>query len=480
MTWSRIYVVIIAACLELVFGCVGYQRQPIDPERMASAFESRRLRDPGLREYMQRLQDRLDRPWPPERLDLASLTWIAYYFHPDLDVARAKVALGDAGITTAEGRPNPTVRVLSQRDVLVEGTTPWTLGLSLDIPIETAGKRGYRIKAAEQLAAGARLDLANVAWAVRSRVRARLAELTLLQEEMNLLDEEAKLQRELVQMLERRLQLGEASRPEVERRRVELQQAEVARLLVRREYEGARVALAESVGVPVTALQGHAFGDLPLSGEMFTPRDALSLQLEGLQNRLDLRRILLDYEASEWTLRLEVAKQYPDVHLGPGYAWNQGFDRWVLGVSLTLPVLNQNQGPIAEALARRDEIASRFEQLQATAIAQISQAAVRLREARTALTRVENELLPLQQSRERSIQSTFAAGEASRLDLSLARLETVTILKGRTQARRAVQNAVSALEDAIQRPLDIREGRPPHVEDNPRTSEAVPQGKGAP
>ena len=64
-------------------------------------------------------------------------------------------------------------------------------------------------------------------------------------------------------------------------------------------------------------------------------------------------------------LRLEIARQYPDLHLNPGYEFDQADSKWALGLSIELPLLNQNQGPIAEAEARRLESAARFESLQA-------------------------------------------------------------------------------------------------------------------
>ena len=41
----------------------------------------------------------------------------------------------------------------------------------------------------------------------------------------------------------------------------------------------------------------------------------------------------------------------PDVHLNPGYQFDQGDNKWSIGLTFDLPILNQNQGPIAEAKA---------------------------------------------------------------------------------------------------------------------------------
>jgi outer membrane protein TolC len=53
---------------------------------------------------------------------------------------------------------------------------------------------------------------------------------------------------------------------------------------------------------------------------------------------------LQDYTASQAALQAEIAKQYPDLRLGPGYDWDQGDHKWLLlGISLTLPILNRNE-----------------------------------------------------------------------------------------------------------------------------------------
>src|SRR5206468_88698 len=97
----------------------------------------------------------------------------------------------------------------------------------------------------------------------------------------------------------------------------------------------------------------------------------------GLINRLDVRRGLADYAAAEAELRLEIAKQYPDVHIGPGYQFDQGQNKYAIGVTVELPVFNQNKGPIAEALAHRRQAAAEFVRVQAQAIGQIELALIR-------------------------------------------------------------------------------------------------------
>ena len=50
--------------------------------------------------------------------------------------------------------------------------------------------------------------------------------------------------------------------------------------------------------------------------------------------RADIRAAIADYEASQSALQLELAKQYPDVHLNPGFQWDQGESKWQLGLTV--------------------------------------------------------------------------------------------------------------------------------------------------
>ena len=78
-----------------------------------------------------------------------------------------------------------------------------------------------------------------------------------------------------------------------------------------------------------------------------------NLQESALLNRLDIRRSLEKYAAAESKIKLEVAKQTPDISLSPGIAFEFGDSIWSLGFSTLLNLLNKNnslnQSLIAEA-----------------------------------------------------------------------------------------------------------------------------------
>src|SRR5207302_4652444 len=128
----------------------------------------------------------------------------------------------------------------------------------------------------------------------------------------------------------------------------------------------ARARLAEAIGVPIRALSEMKFSfESLLPGSTAAELAAEQVRRAALQSRPDILSALAEYASAQAALQLEIAKQYPDVHLSPGYEFDQGDSKWSVGITVELPVLNQNQVPIAEAKARRAEAAARFNALQA-------------------------------------------------------------------------------------------------------------------
>src|SRR5438477_11917472 len=98
------------------------------------------------------------------------LTFIGYYYSADLDVARAQVAVAEAGVRAAGARVNPDLAVNAGYNRNPESHLEY--GFVPAVTFETAGKRGYRILRAERQADAARIGLSEAGWTVRSRIRA--------------------------------------------------------------------------------------------------------------------------------------------------------------------------------------------------------------------------------------------------------------------------------------------------------------------
>jgi len=408
--------------------CAHYQPQPLVPEQSASEMESRTLGGGA---------------W-----DRARLTAAALKMQPELEVARAKVATAQAAIVTAGARPNPTFG-FSATNVsrLLGGMPPWISGFTLDVPIETAGKRGHRIAQAQALANAAALSFSQAEWFAKSRVRKSLLDSFAAKQRFEIFREQQGDFEETLKLLEAQVEAGEVSRIEAFQARSHLSETRLLSREAETKSAEARAALAAAVGVSVHALDGV---QISFAGLEALPRpDERKLRRAALLQRSDLLATLAQYAAAEAALRIEIAKQWPDLHLGPGYAYDQGQDKWTIGFNVTLPVLDQNRGPIAEALAKRREAAANFNALQAKALGEVELA---LATYRGALAKLEtaDQLLAAHEKQLRSSEALFKGGESDRLTLVSARVELHNARLSRLDAHAAALQALSALEDAAQ------------------------------
>ena len=169
-------------------------------------------------------------------------------------------------------------------------------------------------------------------------------------------------------------------------------------------------------------------------------------------NRLDVRRSLAEYAASEVALQSEIAKQYPDVHISPGYEFDQGQHKFGLGASATLPIFSQNRGPIAEAETKRKEVGIRFLGVQSAAIQDTERALASYGRAYMQWTN-DSTLIAAQTRNLKSAQATVRAGEADQSAVWTAQLQRLEARRGQLESLRVLQQSLGALENAMQRPI---------------------------
>jgi cobalt-zinc-cadmium efflux system outer membrane protein len=440
------------AAVVLLAGCTTFQAKPLNPSSTASAFEGRTLNNTGLRAFLEKNLRHPIFPWPPASWDLRMLTLTAFYYHPDLDVARAAWQVKEAGVITAGERPNPGAGFTPQYHANPRGLAPWTLSFFLDIPIETAGRRGYRIARAGHLSDAARMEIADTAWQVRSRLRKDLLSLYALVKREQILQEELELQRKIVRIFRERFATGEESQYALTSSVITMEKTALSLSSVRKDEIQARVSFAGSMGIPEEALKGvHiSFGSME---KVDAGLYSAEVRREALLNRADLLAKLSEYQAIQADLRLEIARQYPDIHLGPAYTWDQGDNEWSLGAALILPLLNRNEGPIAEARARRKEKASEFIALQARIIEDTGRAFAGYKGSLKLLETADS-LLARQGKIFRAAEERFRAGQTDLLAVTEARIELVSARLSRLDALVTAQESVGRLEDAVQKPLN--------------------------
>ena len=215
--------------------------------------------------------------------------------------------------------------------------------------------------------------------------------------------------------------------------------------------------MASALGLPARALGGAQIWTRDLEQPLPLELTAPEVRRKALLGRADVQGALAAYAASQSALQLAIAGQYPDIHLGPGYAWNTGSagdNEYQLGLTVTLPVLNRNRGAIAEAAAKRREAAAAFVSIQAQAIGQIDNALAGYRAA-LGETRAAAALLTRLDQRLRAVHSMEHAGQLDPLAVANAQVEFSAGALSRWDAVVKARLALARLEDAVQSSLTL-------------------------
>jgi outer membrane protein, heavy metal efflux system len=451
----RLVILLLASILGALAGCARFHSRPLSASANAEALESRSLTNVVLKTFLEKNLHREFNNWPVVEWDFVMLTLAAFYYHPSLEVARAQWAVAQGGERTAGQRPNPTLTVTPTYNFTTHVPSPWDPVGSIDVPIETAGKRRFRRAQAASLSDAARLNIATVAWQVRSAIRSSMLDFVSAGQRAAALEKQVGFEEEVLRRQEQQAAVGEIAPTESLTVRITLERARLDLADARRQRIEARGRLAEALGVPLRALnEVKLAAGLPEQIGGIAELTSADVRRTALQTRPDILGALAEYAASQSALQLEIAKQFPDVHLQPGYEFDQGDSKWSLGLTVELPVLNQNQGPIAEAKARREESAARFNALQAKVLAEIDSAidVFRIGETNSITLRA---LAETQARRRDSIAAQLKVGAADQLDLLNAQFEFAAAELVQLEGEIKLQQAAARLEDAVQRPFAL-------------------------
>ena len=430
--------------------CAGYQHYqpaPLAPLDEARAYNARRLDDPALAHVLAAHGvPANDTAWDSRSLAIAAL-----YFRPDLTEAQRALAAARAGETTAGARPYPSVTVTTNRAARADGghATPWSFSLTAGFRLERGGKREARIARARAATLAVRLRLESAAWRIVQG--ARQAGVSAVGADVDFADaeREAAALRTVLQLLRGRYAEGQLPRTELARSATDVQTAAVGASQAARARTDARSTLARALAVPLRQVD-----QLPLRPEARSGCHAVdSRSLDTLQT-LALRTLpgvgeaLADYSVAEADLRVQIAQQYPDVVLGPGIAWEQGVQRWLLSFALPNIATDRARGPIAEAAARRAVQAARVRSVQDSVLTGVDSAVAACRHIDREVA-VADSLVRSSGEQHALAQAAYQRGEIGQTEVAFAELGLVRTRRTQHQAAERALASGIALENAI-------------------------------
>jgi cobalt-zinc-cadmium efflux system outer membrane protein len=302
---------------------------------------------------------------PPTRvLTLEGAIAQAFQDSPKVDAARAGIAAAAGSERQAQAWPNPELSFAAEN---FSGTGPYkgtgqaefTYGVSQ--LLELGGKREARRRAAQAAHKAAQIDLSATERDVIRDVTVAYMETVAADESLKFAsDVEATAKRVLADVTRR---VDSARDPLFQKHRaiVALTNARIARDRAEALQRAARQKLGRLLG---NASAAHA-----LTGDIFYVASApapLSDYEAKLEHAPDLKRYAFLRDQREADLALARAAVVPDIRANVGMRQFAGTSEKALvaGITLPIPVLNQNQGEIARAGAEVTRVLSERRQAQ--------------------------------------------------------------------------------------------------------------------
>ena len=347
--------------------------------------------------------------WPPgvsaadglTEEELASLAlWNNAAFRENL----ADMGLSRADIVQASMLPNPTVWTLFPGSV-----KPFEL--LLRYPVEVFWLRPARIEIAELEAERTVERLVQNGLDVIRDTRVACAELALARERVELASATARLAQEVAELTRARLRAGDATELEATSALAEARQAKEQQDRLRHDVDIASERLRVLSGLAVAHWpEKVAFDPLPSAA----PPHPDSLVKEALAARPDLRAAELGVEAAGQRLGLARAETFTVMGIFSAKDVNKQTTSGP-GLDVVVPILNQNQGGMAQGQARLEKAARFYVAVRDRIVLEVREAAARYAQAKESHDQWQNRILPPVATAARQAKQAFANGNVTYL-----------------------------------------------------------------
>lgn len=430
------------ALLVTLAGCARYRPAPLHPGASAAALVTRRLDEPALHRFLAAMGLH-----PHGRWGLRALVLVSVYERPDLRIGVAAYDAAKASVTTAQQIPNPTLSFAPTFNATQAFPSPIKIGPVISFLVSTLGARQAGIAAARDRQQATRVLIAAAAWQERGSVRNALLALWLDERIAEIKARAATYAATAAHLVAQRVTSGMLAQTALASATEAADKASFDSAEAEARIGTDRARLAAAIGMPVAALRGERLGFAAFAHPL-PPANLASLTRTALVTRPSVVAAYANYRAADAALRKAIDQQFPGFRIGPGYHYDQGYNKFILALSLPLPILNQNQGPIAEARARRRLAAAAFDRAQARVLHQIDAAEAAL-QGSGRVTRRARQLLVIARQREQQAIQGYHAGAIGRLRMVEAERQATLVREQALTADAQRLHAMAALADAL-------------------------------
>jgi outer membrane protein, heavy metal efflux system len=382
---------------------------------------------------------------------------------PSLRAARSQIDVAQGMRRQAGLRPNPTAS-FEQREE--PGGTDNQTSVGLEWPLDLF-RRGPRVAVAEREVTAVRLGVAERERVLRSDVRMRYGEVLAAIRDLTILEELGASTRRQHELLRARVEEGVT--PPLERNllEVELRRLEADHLLQTGRTEAALIELKRVLGMrPASALTVRETLEAVVKAEggLAQLRDPAT----AIDERADVReaaarvdvadakigRVHADgrFDVSLFASYMRMDAGFPQTAFAPGGGLERVrglFHYWSAGATVSVPVLNRNQGELAAATSERAGAAAAYEAARLTAETELAAARARDERAREAVNAYTSGAQTLARQNRTVVSQSYDLGRVTVFDVLTEQRRYLDVERAYTETLKAAYEARTALERAV-------------------------------
>jgi cobalt-zinc-cadmium efflux system outer membrane protein len=332
------------------------------------------------------------------------------------------------------------------------------------VPLDLNGRKAGRVGVATGELEIKRVQGTDRARRLRAAVRMKAGELLAAQRNLRFTEELLRVNRDALGLLQTRVRQGAAPPLEENLWRVEVNRLEARRRLLASQVEVLALQVNTLVGLGPEA-------SLRLRGDLHPAAVRLDLHAgltQALASRSDLLVARAEVAMAEAMIQKEKAEGRWDASVNVGYMRQDfGYDLRGLtasgstqpiqdvfhyvgvGVSITLPMRNQNQGNIAAALASSTAAQRRLAFVTLTIRQEVTAAFTQYDAAQRALEIYTQGVREVARQNLDVVRQTYTLGHATVLDVIAEQRRYIDVETGYTDAVKHVYDAVVDLERAV-------------------------------
>ena len=324
------------------------------------------------------------------RLKLEECVAIALANHPSLAEASARIDESRGQIVQARLYPNPRIDSGNPQTIGPKKTGVYTTGLTQEIV--RGGKLKLDQAAAYEASRQTEWDAVRRRFEIMTLVRQEFFSTLASQRKTSLLEKQQSIAKRSEAIAEAKLKGGEASGADHLSLRVERRRIDIALQSARFDLLGNRRQLAATLGLAESQLEA-VDGSLTVDVPAFDNEDVLA---QAVQSNPLLQIANLDISRSMYLLRRAEVEPIPNVTLQGGTQYSESTNNFqgLLGVYVSVPIFNKNQGNIFSANAAVRRASATRQSVQQSLTKQLAAALIRFREAERAVSTFSDEIIP--------------------------------------------------------------------------------------